>query len=334
MPFFAPAYMRLLYRFLQLPAEKEARLFEGTDVDSHQLMGVNPTASFDQQMAICRNALALCDPGLGLRMGKQLQLAAHGVLGTAMQHAANLDEALDTFVEFVAVRASFLSVRKIKESQKCELQVDVCELDAALIPFFSEAVLSTIDHCVSLFVAAGDAEKSLKLAYPAPNYAHRYQDMLAADVTFDAGSTRYSFPRRYLSLAGLESDPVVYRDAVSRCRDEINRRTDSDSVSGRIDRFLRENPGKLWRLEEIARVLHTSKRTILRRLRAEGTTYQSIRDEVLREQSLLYLRSMPVSAVTAALGFADESSFRRSFRRWFGESPGQYRQNTGEELRV
>ena len=135
MAYFAPAYMRLLYRFLQLPEESEHRLFAGVAVDARQLMQADSTLSFEQQMAICRNALAIAEPGLGLRMGTQLQLAAHGALGTAVQHADTLDLALDTFAEFVAARASFINVRKYLDGDRCVLELGIEELGDPQLDF-------------------------------------------------------------------------------------------------------------------------------------------------------------------------------------------------------
>ena len=82
-PFFASGYMRLLYRFLQLEPAQELDFFASTSVSAAQLLEPNPAIEFADQMQICRNALAIQEPGLGLRMGAQLQLAAHGSLGTA-----------------------------------------------------------------------------------------------------------------------------------------------------------------------------------------------------------------------------------------------------------
>ena len=80
--------------------------------------------------------------------------------------------------------------------------------------------------------------------------------------------------------------------------------------------------------ERIAASLHISSRTLQRRLEDEGTSFQQLRDETRRELAQRYLRepvSSSLSRVAELLGFEDQSNLFRACKRWFGESPGQYR---------
>ena len=74
--------------------------------------------------------------------------------------------------------------------------------------------------------------------------------------------------------------------------------------------------------------LFISKRTLARRLRAEGTGFRQIRDEIISQQATGYLRDshMSVEAIAALLNYHDSANFRRAFKRWFQVSPDQYRQ--------
>lgn len=60
---------------------------------------------------------------------------------------------------------------------------------------------------------------------------------------------------------------------------------------------------------------------------AEGVTYQSLLDDAKTEMACWYLKNtaLPMSAIAERLGFADDTNFSRSFRRWRQCSPMQYR---------
>jgi AraC-like DNA-binding protein len=79
-------------------------------------------------------------------------------------------------------------------------------------------------------------------------------------------------------------------------------------------------------LGEVADTLHISSRTLIRKLDAEGTKFQVVRDEVAKKQAVHYLSDTRLTVETVAhlMGFSDVSSFRRSFKRWFGKTPSQY----------
>ena len=70
-----------------------------------------------------------------------------------------------------------------------------------------------------------------------------------------------------------------------------------------------------------------TERTLQRRLKEEGSSFQELLDHTRRELARSYLADSrrALGQVADSLGFADQSNFFRACRRWFGVSPGQYR---------
>ena len=322
---FANAYIRLLYRFMQLSGDAEARFLEGTGVAAAELLAAGTQLPFATQMQLCRNAIAISPPGLGLRIGAQLQLAAHGALGTAMQHAGSFGAALRTFAELVRGRASFVSLEFVQRARHCELQLRLDGLPEDARMFFTESILSTLQHCGALHTGSRAPFASIQLAYPAPPHARDYGDAFATEVRFDGGVTTLHVTHAHLAMATLERDPQLHADSVRRCRSELELRSAPVDVVSAVAIALWRNPGRLWQLQDIAGELGIGARTLLRRLRACGTTFQAVRDGVLKQQAAALLAAGSVAAAAASLGFADESSFRRTYRRWHGRSPRSIR---------
>jgi len=81
------------------------------------------------------------------------------------------------------------------------------------------------------------------------------------------------------------------------------------------------------RLSEVAQQLHSSQRTLARRLADEGLSFAGILDEMRRDLALRYLqdRSLSVSRIAWLLGYQEVSAFTHAFRRWRGETPTDYR---------
>ncbi len=76
-----------------------------------------------------------------------------------------------------------------------------------------------------------------------------------------------------------------------------------------------------------ARALGLHERSLQRRLHAEGTTFETIKDEVRREvaAALLLQPNVPLTHIAFALDYANPSAFTRSVRRWFGDTPRSVR---------
>jgi AraC-like DNA-binding protein len=77
----------------------------------------------------------------------------------------------------------------------------------------------------------------------------------------------------------------------------------------------------------VARKLNLSVRTLGRRLGQEGTTYKLLLDEVRKELAYSHLSGLERSRpeVASLLGFSDVTAFHRAFKRWTGQTPGNYR---------
>ena len=77
----------------------------------------------------------------------------------------------------------------------------------------------------------------------------------------------------------------------------------------------------------VASLLGMHERTLNRRLRADGTNFRRVRDEVLysASQQMLHTTSMRLAEVAMALGYAEPSAFIHAFTRWSGQTPDRWR---------
>lgn len=93
----------------------------------------------------------------------------------------------------------------------------------------------------------------------------------------------------------------------------------------------RRLPG-LLDLEYAAPALGVSRRTLQRKLAKVGTSFELIVDEVRRARAweLVATGQLTCGEVAARVGFAEQASFTRAWRRWFGEAPSRSRRHERE----
>ena len=86
--------------------------------------------------------------------------------------------------------------------------------------------------------------------------------------------------------------------------------------------------GGMPSITEMADTLHMSESSLRRRLRSENTSYQALKDEVRCEVAVdkLLNENAKVADIAEYLGFAEPSSFVRSFKSWTGQTPSDYRE--------
>ena len=83
----------------------------------------------------------------------------------------------------------------------------------------------------------------------------------------------------------------------------------------------------VFSMQDIAKELNMTPRTLQRRLKDEGTSYAQLRDSVRCRFAEEYLRdpTMDMATIAASLGFSEPANFYAAFKRWLGMSPGEYR---------
>jgi AraC-like DNA-binding protein len=100
--------------------------------------------------------------------------------------------------------------------------------------------------------------------------------------------------------------------------------TFTEQVRGAIQQRL---TGHRPCVDDIARDLHMSSRTLQRRLQDAGSSYQRVLDEARRQMARYYLGNSVLELSEAAylLGYEDSNSFIRAFSSWEGVPPGVWR---------
>ena len=86
--------------------------------------------------------------------------------------------------------------------------------------------------------------------------------------------------------------------------------------------------GQVCTIQQITKDMGMSARTLQRRLKQNGTSFQQLLDDWLAKEASKYLldENLTVEATSVLLGYNDEANFRRAFKRWYGVSTGVYRQ--------
>lgn len=102
--------------------------------------------------------------------------------------------------------------------------------------------------------------------------------------------------------------------------------TFADRVRATIQRKL---TGRRPKIDEIARELHISPRTLQRRLQDSGGSFQQVLEEARHQLARHYLTNsiLELSEAAYLLGYEDASSFVRAFRTWEGVPPARWRES-------
>jgi AraC-like DNA-binding protein len=327
---FATTYSRLLARDLQLDMHNVAPLLEGTSLSPQQVFQLDEYLSLPDQVTIIRNALRISgNPALGLQMGSRMHLAAHGPVGVAAYTSATLGDALEIMVRHQNIRGQFAGMSREVDANVVRIVFNLRVPYDEIGLFLVEAMVASAQASMEFLVGKNLEGGRIEFAYPPPAHAALYGQYLYAPFRFDAPRTIMEMPRKLESLPLAFADPVARQQAEQQCEqiaEDLRQRNPSSSYAFRVTGILRNNPGQLWTLDDVAASLHVSSRTLMRRLKDEGSSYQKLMDDEQKRLAMLFLDNPrhTVESVASALGYHDVSTFRRAFKRWFGVPPSEY----------
>jgi len=264
-----------------------------------------------------------------LGLSKELAIT-HGNLGLvryAMMACPTLRAALERLVRYMNVvsnAATFLLTEDV-DGYWIELghQGGERPVPRQRVEF---GMLTVLTSC-SWFTGRELVAEIVEFVYPDPIDPSPHHAAFGCPIRFGQSANRALLRASDLAL------PLSARDTAmlalhERLVEEELERLEGSRTSQQVLRLLKAatlHPEP--RRERIAAALSLSDRTLQRRLQTERTSFQKLLDETRRERAQQYLRkpSNSLKRVAELLGFEDQSNLYRACRRWFGESPGQYR---------
>jgi AraC-like DNA-binding protein len=162
-------------------------------------------------------------------------------------------------------------------------------------------------------------------APPGPTL-ERFRKALDAPVRFGAERTQLVLPAAALTLPMRSADPTL-AGILARTADAALAALPTDArlasqVARALHPLLRDDRGHI---DEVAARLGMPARSLQRRLRDEGTSFQDVREDVRRTLAERYLQDgLAIAEVAFLVGYSEPSAFFRAFKRWTGATPIQH----------
>lgn len=323
-PAIHPVYARLLCAYLHQKSFDNASIFQDTRLQWDQLLGEHRYLSLEQMSRLVRRAIALTEqPWVGLEIGGATSVSAHGALGYAVISAPDLRAVLRVVGRFVGVRFQLVTVDFEEQGEQCRLTMNELVDLAEMREFTGGSILATYFMLMDTVTSLHLRDARVCLPFAAPPWAAVYQEKLGCPVEFGADALSINLPASILDTPCLTADPALHRSAVRDCEHQLKQLQGGGPLSQRIGIALLDRDSQYPTLEQIADQFAMSRRTLIRKLKAEGTSYQELLDEVRRELAAWYLleTTLPVERIAERLGYQDPSNFSRTFQRWFGTTP-------------
>lgn len=265
------------------------------------------------------------DPFLALHAAESLPFGAYKVIDYLATHSTTVGDGMTQVAAYFAI----VDPRALVRAEPGDpARVRVLRRDGGPLPApaqeYTFAALVTRMRAVARF-----ALERVDFTCPAPPDTREHTRVFECALRFEQAEAQLVFAREDWDAPVRTRDPalraLLEQHARALLGSSVSEAPTASRVGAEVEKLLRARQEPT--LTRVARALGASERTLQRRLREEGVSFAARIDEVRASLARTYLDEPDLSLAEVAflLGFADQSTFTRAFRRWTGMAPGAYR---------
>jgi AraC-like DNA-binding protein len=297
--------------------------FDATDLTPQMLSDPETRVTPAQFCVAWAEALRLSgDPSLALHIAEAMPQGAFGIVEYVCRSAPTLGEALHQWVRYLGILDDAVEVGLVDLGPDVALRV-ITESEAPA-PASHELCFAVIVRHARQMVGGRFQLSAVRFEHRVPvKQVGEYRAFFGATVAFGADSTELVLPKGVLDAPLSAADPNLLSILQATAEEKRARRTADPLHTDLVRRALRTAlSSDAAQLEAVARRLGLTARSLQRRLRDEGTSFQALRDDVRRTLADRYLgEGFSLAEISFLLGFSEPSAFFRAFKRWTGLTP-------------
>ena len=269
------------------------------------------------------------DSNFGLTVASHWHPTTLHALGYSWLASSNLAEAFECTARYTRlVNTAAQGVLTVEEGE------DYYRIVVGRSRVFPNAIPQMVDAAMATFMimcrAAYGSSFSIRRAtfqHSEPAVLLPFQQHYEAPLLFSQPEDALWIDREIALEPLATANPALVRINDRIVTDYLAELDRSDLGMRVRSKLIEHLPAGRFSEADIASSINVSQRSLQRKLRKQGLTYTQLVEDTRRDLSLKYVRdpSYSFNEVAFLLGFTEPANFSRAFKRWYGQSPSQFR---------
>jgi len=286
--------------------------------------------SLEEMDRIYRQAMLLTkDENLGLHAGECAGYGCLSIVGNITRHCRTIGESLIKVVEYSDIAGDGFRM-DIKREKKGLVIIDytIMHSDVHLVRQHVECIFSSFMKASTNSAGKIPKPVEVRFKHKAPQDTSEHQRIFQAPLLFNSSMNAIVWKESFLDIPTILPNPELLFVFEQHAKQVISEMHANQPFTKKVSLILIKNLSKeSFHRKDIADELNMSEKTLHNRLRKENTTYWKIINEIRKKLAVSHLKNgeLSIKEIAYLLGFSGHDAFFRSFKRWTGLSPTEYR---------
>ena len=166
-----------------------------------------------------------------------------------------------------------------------------------------------------------------------PGYMEEYEKIFHCPVYFNKNENLVRLKKEDMLYPIISPDPYLKAILEKHADESIEKFIKKLSLKSRVREIITKKLHTgMVSIQSVSYDVNMDRSTLHRHLKKEGTAFRSLLTQIRKELARNHLiHGLTVTQTGYLLGFSEPSAFQRAFKRWFNQSPGEFRKEFGQK---
>ncbi len=320
------SWSQIIHKALQAEGIDPAPVFKDAGIDAsliskqgHRFELTNMTRLWELA------AQASTNDCFGLYAGKHWHPTSFHALGIAWLSSPTLFDAFERLVRYSALISTVVEAELVDKGDTHVFRYSLKTSADAVHDQVRIAAISSLVVMIRQMIGDHFTPVSVDLDLPKPACDKEIREFLRCDIQYRQDKPGMVIATEILHSPLMSSNMELLQSSEIMIADYLKKIGKNDILATVRVEMMRQLPSGNLTDDSVAQAMHMSTRTLQRRLADFNYTYRQLLEEVRTELAEKYLSdpNYSITEIAFLLGFAETSSFSKSYKKWTGQSPSE-----------
>jgi AraC-like DNA-binding protein len=323
---------KIVNRFLQALVQDGVNLddiYKSLSIEQNKLSQPGRLLTTETFAKLMRSVYELRNDESAGYTDKPLRLGTFRMMCHATINCSNLRQALLRMMAFFQLLSDEFDWSLIEQGEEAKLSFNHLSKKAPASDFFAVFMLVVIWRWSSWLADFPLLLNRVYIDNSDEGFHTELDSIFKAPIYFNKSKKQLVLPSHYLNLPVKQNSETLLPFLRNSPERLLSHYQSDNSISVQVKTQLElEDSLETISLSTIAEHFNCSAQTLARRLKNDGHLFLELKDKVRKAKAinLLIKSDLSISQISSQLGFSEDSVFYRTFKKWTGLTPKQFRQ--------